>query len=451
MGLRRTLGTRDITLFAIACIIGTRWIATAAHAGPGAILLWIVGALCFSIPLAISVAALTVRHPEAGGMYVWTRHDFGPWHGFRWFWLYWMSIVLWFPGAAMFYVGTAFGVAGPAGLRLADDRTWLVTVSLAAIWIALGANILGVKSGQRIADAGAASAWLLVAVFVVAAVIFRRHNASATTFHLIPDLTWDTVSFWSTIAFAMSGMELVGLMGAEVRDPARSIPRAAWISSLVTTLFYAGATAAVLVLLRPDQVSELQGISQAGNAVATVLHSTWLTPVISLIVFASAVGQFGGLGSSVSRMPYAAGVDGLLPRAFGKTHPRWNTPYVSMLMLGALASALLIFMQLGDTARAAYDTIVSLMVIVGFLPFSYIFGSAWKAGHPFAATLGGGVTLIAILCAVVPPGGVTHVWIFEGKLALGTAASIVSGWLLYRRGSYRRSAADSSSKVISPG
>jgi amino acid transporter len=451
MGLRRTLGTRDITLFAIACIIGTRWIATAAHAGPGAILLWIIGALCFSIPLAICVAALTVRHPEAGGMYVWTRHDYGPWHGFLCFWLYWMGIVLWFPGAAMFYVGAAFGVAGPAGARLADDRTWLVTVSLLAIWIALGANILGVKSGQRIADAGAASSWLLVIILAVAAVLFRRDHASATTFHLMPDLNWDTISFWAAIAFAMSGMEIVGLMGAEVRDPARSIPRAAWISSLVTTLFYAGATAAVLVLLRPDQVSELQGISQAGNAVASVLHWQWVTPVISLIVFASAVGQFGGLGSSVSRMPFAAGVDGLLPPAFGKTHSRWNTPHVSMLILGGLASALLIVMQIGDTTRAAYDTIVSLMVIVGFLPFAYIFGSAWKAGHPFAAALGGGVTLLAILCAIVPPGGVTHAWVFEGKLALGTAASIVSGWLIYRRATDRRTAAESSSKVISPG
>src|SRR5580704_9739013 len=123
--LRRTLGTRDITLFAIACIIGTRWIPTAAHAGPGAIFLWVVGAICFSVPLAIAVAALTVRHPHAGGMYVWTRCDFGPWHGFLCFWLYWMSIVLWFPGAAMFYVGTASGVWGIAGSQIADSRLWL--------------------------------------------------------------------------------------------------------------------------------------------------------------------------------------------------------------------------------------------------------------------------------------------------------------------------------------
>ncbi len=154
--LKRTLGTRDITLFAIACIIGTRWIPAAAHAGPGAILLWILGALGLSVPLAIAVAALTVRHPTAGGMYIWTKHDFGPLHGFLCFWLYWMGIVIWFPGAAMFYVSAM-------SLPALHDRTWLVVVALAAIWVALGANMRGVKTGQRTADLGAASSWTIAA------------------------------------------------------------------------------------------------------------------------------------------------------------------------------------------------------------------------------------------------------------------------------------------------
>lgn len=412
--LRRTLGTRDITLFAIACIIGTRWIPAAAHAGPGAILLWMLGALGLSVPLAIAVAALTVRHPEAGGMYVWAKHDFGPLHGFLCFWLYWLGIVVWFPGAAMFYVGAAVG---------STSRTTLLAASLVAIWAGLGANIRGVKTGQRTADLGAAASWTLAAILVIAAF---RHHPSATQFHLIPDFNWDTVSFWSAIAFAMSGMELVGLMGAEVSDPRHSIPQAAWISSLVTTLFYAGSTAAMLVLLRPDQINELNGLNRAGEAAGVPV-------LVSVLVLASAVGQFGGLGTSVSRMPFAAGVDGLLPKAFGHTHPKWQTPHISILTLGLLASALLVLLQIGDTMRAAYDTIVSLMVVVGFIPFIYIFGCAWNAGHRVAAIVGCAVTLLAILCGLVPPSGVTHVWIFEAKILAGTVAAIVSGWIIYRR------------------
>ena len=82
----------------------------------------------------------------------------------------------------------------------------------------------------------------------------------------------------------------------------------------------------------------------------------------------------------MSRLPFAAGADRLLPAAFARLHPRWHTPHVSILTLGVVASFLLIAVQLGDTLRAAYDVLVSLMIITGFIPYLYIFGSSWKAG-----------------------------------------------------------------------
>ena len=100
--LRRELGARDLTLFAIVTIVGVRWVASAAHAGPGSLLLWFLAALFFMIPLAVAVATLTARDPGAGGMYLWARRDFGPWHGFLCFWIYWMAIAIWFPSAAMY-------------------------------------------------------------------------------------------------------------------------------------------------------------------------------------------------------------------------------------------------------------------------------------------------------------------------------------------------------------
>jgi amino acid transporter len=301
------------------------------------------------------------------------------------------------------------------------------------IWIALGANIFGVETGQRIANMGAISSWMLAFVLCAAAVVFRSRHEPATPFHLLPDLNWQTVSFLPTVAFAMSGLEMVGLMGGEIRNPRRSLPRAAWISSVFATLYYAGATAAILVMLRPDQVGELQGLAQAGNAVAMALGLKWLPAAIALLVSFSAIGQFGAQGSSTARLPFAAGVHGLMPKAFGRIHPRWNTPHISILVFAALSSVLLIAMQFGDTARAAYDTIVSLMVIVGFIPYVYLFGSSWKTGNRWSAASGMGVTLLAIVCSVVPPEGVVNVLIFESKLAVGTVGFIASAWLVYRR------------------
>jgi glutamate:GABA antiporter len=83
--------------------------------------------------------------------------------------------------------------------------------------------------------------------------------------------------------------------------------------------------------------------------------------------------------------------------------------------------------------RVAYHEMVSLMVIAGFLPYLYIFGSAWKAGKRLTAAFGGAMTVLALLCSVVPPAEITRVWLFEGKLAAGTLAVVVSAWLVYRR------------------
>ncbi len=433
MELKRELGLRDISLFAISCIVGTRWIAAAAHAGPGAVSLWLLGAVFFLVPLAIAVATLSARYPGAGGLYLWTRGDYGPWHAFLAFWVYWMGIAFWFPSAALFYMSAGFYTLGPRYQMLAGNRLYLLAAALAAIWIALGTNLVGVHIGKWTENVGAAATWLLGGAFIALAVVAWRRGGPATPMHVVPHWDWETVSFWSTIAYAMSGMELAGFMSGEIRDPLRTLPRAGWISAAFATVFYAGSTMALLVLLRPEKISELNGLAEAGEAGGRLLGLAWLSPVIALLVLASAVGQIGGLGTAVSRLPFAAGVDRLLPKAFGYVHPRWGTPYVSILALGGVATFLLVAIQLGDTLRAAYDELVSLMVIVGFLPFGYIFGGAWKAGKRLSALSGGGITALAIACAVVPTASITNVWLFEGKLALGTGAVIASAMLVYRR------------------
>jgi amino acid transporter len=333
----------------------------------------------------------------------------------------------------MFYMSIAATALGPAYAHLAESRVWLVGASIAGIWFALGTNLIGVKIGKWTENLGAVAAWLLGGLLIAVAALIWKRRGAATPFRFLPDLKWDTVSFWATIAYAMSGLEMVGLMGGEIRHPKRDLPRAAWIASVFTVAFYAGTTLALLVVLRPDGISELNGVAQVGAAAGRELGAVWLSPAIAMLVLATAIGQFGGLGASVSRMPFAAGADHLLPAAFARIHPRWGTPYVSILALGAFASVLLLATQFGDTMQATYQTLVSLMVIAGFLPYLYIFGSAWKAGHRLSAISGWGMTSLAILCSVVPTGEVHRVWLFEGKLAAGTFAVIASAWFVYHR------------------
>jgi amino acid transporter len=415
-------------------MIGSRWIPAAAHAGPGSVTLWLAAAVLFAVPLASAVGTLSVKYAGyAGGLYAWTREDFGPWNGFLCFWVYWIGIAFLLPTAALFYMSAGFYALGPKYVHLADNRFWLLAAALAAIWIALGTNMRGVDIGKWTENIGAVTCWLLGAVLVLLAVLVGAKRGSATAIHVLPTWNWNTVNFWSNIAYGLSGVEMAAMMAAEIRDPARTLPRAGWIASGFATVFYSIATVAMLVLLRPERISELNGLAEAGETASRALGAAWISPLIGVLVVASAVGQFGGTGTTVSRLPFAAGVDNLLPRAFGRVHPRWGTPHVSILTFGAVASFLLLIFQLGDTLRAAYQEMVSLMVITGFLPYLYIFASAWKAGKRISAISGVAITLLAIMCSVVPTEAIANVWVFEGKLAAGTLAVVASAWLVYRR------------------
>jgi amino acid transporter len=432
--LKPKLGLRDVTLLTIACVMGSRWIPAAAHAGPGAVTLWLLAAVLFAVPLAAATGTLAVKYPgAAGGLYAWTRKDFGPWHGFLCFWVYWIGIAFLLPTAALFYMEAGFSALGPKYASLADNRYWLLAAALAAIWIALGTNLRGVDVGKWTENIGAATCVVLGIALVVLAVLVGAKRGSATPIHVLPKWNWGTVNFWSNIAYGLSGVEMAAMMAAEIRDPAHTLPRSGWIASGFATVFYIVTTMAMLVLLRPERISELNGFAEVGQSAGAALGAPWISPLLALLVVISAVGQFGGTGTTVSRLPFAAGVDNLLPRAFGRLHPRWGTPHVSILTFGAVASFLLLIFQLGDSLRAAYQEMISLMVITGFLPYIYIFGSAWKAGKRLSAISGTAITLLAILCSVVPTEAISSVWIFEGKIAAGTLAVIASAWLIYHR------------------
>lgn len=431
--LRRELGRFDLTLFAIACIVGPRWIAVAAAAGPGSVAIWIAAAIAFAAPLGVAVAALMAKYPQAGGIYVWARQDFGPWHGFLCFWIYWVSIALTLPGSAMFAMSVGAYTFGPAYAHLADDRLFVIAASLASIWIALATNLIGMRVGKWTENIGGITAWLLGLLLLAAAAVAYTRQGSATELHLAPSWNWDTLSFLGSLAFGLSGIEVLGMMGGEIRNPRRTVVPAAWTATLFTTAFYVASTIALLILLRPADVSELHGLADGASAAASLLGAPWITPLLAALVILNSVGGWGGLGAAVSRLPYAAGVDHLLPAAFARLHPRWATPYVSILVFGAVASLLLIAIQLGDTLAAAYETLLSLMVLAGFLPYFYLFASAWKCGHRIAAASGTLMTALTVISSAVPTSNVTSVWLFEAKLLAGSAAMIGAGWLVYRR------------------
>jgi amino acid transporter len=421
--LRCALTFRDLFLFYIVTGFSLRWIATAAAAGPSALVIWVIAALGLFVPLVFTVLELSSRYPEEGGIYVWSKRAFGPFAAFITGWTYWGSNLPYLPGLLYFAAANALFIGGPSWQSLASNSTYFIVVSTVGLAIAVVMNVVGLNVGKWLNNVGAIAAWIPAMVLIVLGAISWRLHGSATAITpatLMPSTSLKDVIFWSTIAFAFGGVESGSTMGEEIHDCARTVPRAVLSAGIVITLLYMAGTAAVLVAIPRSQVSGLQGIMQAVQVVVSRVGAAWLGPILAAFVTLNALGGVGGWFAATARLPFVAGIDRFLPPAFGRLHPKWRTPYVALLVQAAIALLFVFLGQAGTSVRGAYDALVSMGIIAYFIPFLFMFAAMIKlqrepAGPDVirvpggsgvavtAAALGFVTTAVSIVLACIPP------------------------------------------------
>ena len=455
--LRKTMGFWDVLLFNIATVLGPRWIAAAGHNGTSSISLWALAAIFFFVPGALVINELSSRFPEEGGLYVWSKEAFGPFHGFVAGWTYWIYTVFYFPGLLLASASMAAYIMGGRGAALAQDRTFLLTVSLALLVVAVVLNIIGLNVGKWLQNAGGIGTYVpLLMLAGIAAIVCWRHGSVTrfTVANMMPAWNWDTVNFWSQIAFAFTGLELVCAMSEEVRDPRRTLPRAVFGAGALIALMYIAGTFAVLSLVPAADLDPQSGVFHAITVGSVALRIGLLGMLAAILV---TVGNAGGVGSTVAgiaRVPFVVGIDRYLPAAFGNIHPRWKTPYISILVQAVVSGAILLASQINETTRGAYQILIDAAIILYFIPFLYMFAAVIKLAHRkdrrenshavlvpggiagvwICGSLGFIVVLIGILVSLVPPGDSANKLGFELKLVAGTVGSVLLGLALYWRG-----------------
>lgn len=413
-----------MVLFYVVAIVGLRWLSTAAAAGPSALVIWLIAAVSLFLPLAFATIELAARHPEEGGIYVWVRHAFGDFAGFMAAWLYWVSNLVYLPGALYFLAGNALFIGGSKWQALSDSPAFYVAVSVIGVAIGIGLNTVGLSVGKRLHNLGGQATWLTVGILCVMGFIALLHFGSATDFGhraLRPSTRLTDIYFWTTIAFAFSGFEAASLMGEEIHDARRNVPRAVAIAGLIIAAIYLLGTASILVALPSSEVGEIQGLLQAIERASLRAGMPWLAPVTAALLTVAALGATSAWLAATARLIFVTGVDRYLPPQFGRIHPRWGTPVAALVVQGVGAVVFAILGQLGASVKSAYDFLVSMGVITYFIPYLLMFAALLKAqgqapppgarrgpgGAPMAiamSLLGMATLAISIVLAVFPPG-----------------------------------------------
>jgi amino acid transporter len=184
---------------------------------------------------------------------------------------------------------------------------------------------------------------------------------------------------------------------------------------------------------------------------------SWTLPVAALLISLSNVSAAGAYLAAVARLPFVAGIDRYLPRAFGLLHPRWKTPWVALLVQFVIGAVFIFLGQAGTSVKGAYDVMASMTVITYFIPYLYLFAAMIKlqrepagtevirvpGGKPtavLAAVVGLLMTMLTIVLSTVPQPDEANKPLAVVKVVGGSAVLFAIGAWLYWAGKRRATA-----------
>ncbi len=348
----------------------------AARLGTVAPLAFVAGAIAI-IPIALCFAAVGSRAADTGGPYTYLSATYGPFAGFLTGALMWICNVTSSAGVAAALAGQIahafpwFTQPWPRGLLIALAYTGLFAL-----------NAFGVKLGARMIVLLAALK--LTPLFVLATLGLLFVDWQQVSFSTATIPSWSALgSALVLVVFAYAGMETALVPSGEVRDPARHVPRATLSAILVVVLLYIG-----IQVVCQGTLGVALGASAA--PIADAAGTIW-APGRALLLITACVSMLGfmmGNLFSSSRLLFALGRDGFLPRAFGQVDARHRVPMLGLFAHGGIAIVLAV--------AGSFETLALISGGAICLVFAAVAIAAWRAqridlrGHGEPLTLPGG-------------------------------------------------------------
>jgi len=431
--LKRVLGRWDLVLLFVVAVFNLNVVPSIAANGGVTVWLWIISLLLFFWPQGIAVIELAQRYPGEGGVYLWAKEVFGDFHGFLSGWCYWTNNMLYVPTVMLYFVGVSVFALGPGHAGLADNKLFAMLASVALLAFLTVLNIVGLGVGKWLNNVGAIGTFVAASVLIgLGITVWSKFGTTVTAadFRVPADPRFVLNSF-GVICFGLVGLELASIMGDEIREPRKTLPGAVAWGGIISGALYIGATLTLLIAVGKNDISVLQGIVQAVSHMAKEVGVGWIITPFALMLSLSIAGIGSAWMGGSARIPFVAGLDSYMPSWLGKVHPRYATPHAA-LIVQAIVSLVLIVINFyaSGGVQEAFQTMLSLAVVLQLVPFLYVFAALLKfavtgdrangrygrATLVFAGLSGFVTTALGIALAFFPAKQITSVWKYEAKM-----------------------------------
>ena len=429
-GLVRALGTWALAAGIVNVTIGGGIFrlpgSMAAMLGAAAPLAYLVCAVAMGL-IVLCIAEAGSRVSLTGGPYAYVELAFGPFVGFL------SGVLLWLLGTfAVAAVSTVFAVS--VGRLVPALGTPAASAALLAVAFAVVAtvNIRGVRQGTRLNNV-ATVAKLLPLFLLLAAGLFavRTEHLQVVETPGLQEILRASI----ILIFAFAGIESALVPSGEVRDPARTVPRAVFIAMSGITLLYIALQLVVQGVLGARLGSD-EVVAAPLAAAAGVALGGWGSTLLLVGAVISTFGYLSGMTLAVPRALFALGRDGFLPRAVAAVHPRYHTPWIAIIVQSVVVWLL-----------AAFNAFEALAVLANLATLLLYLGcclAAWElrrrnvrieGATPFRVPAAG---VIPLLGCLVIAGLLTSItrreWaVMLGVLALASVAYFATAGVRARR------------------
>jgi glutamate:GABA antiporter len=379
--LRRSVGRLDTAFLMLAAIIVLDTLGAVSSYGAQAFTWLIVMIVFFLVPYGLLTAELGSAFPEEGGPYVWVKLAFGRAAAGVVSVMYWVDNPIWLAGTLAITAIATFGT-----FFVALSLAWQYVFGLIFIWAGIATVVMALKFGKWVATGGAVLRVVLMAFFTLTVIFYAIghgvHGFGGGAFKP----TWAVFALAAPILiFDLEGFELPSGASEELKNPRRDVPAAILRSGIGTVLFYGVPILAILLVLRPSQLSSVSGFLDALQAVFVVYggHATAsgavLTGAGKILADICAVGVILGLLSSGAvwligsdRVQAVAGFDGAAPRWMGYFSRRLGTPIAVNLLSGLVSSGVLILALTLTSGNAAKYFSATLGLVISMVTFTYV-------------------------------------------------------------------------------
>ena len=391
-GLARRLGTTDAVVIGLGSMIGAGVFAAfapaAAAAGAGLLVgLGIAAAVAYCN--ATASAQLAAQYPTSGGTYVYGREQLGHWWGFLAGW--------------GFVIGKSASCAAMAltFAAYAAPTAWQRPVAVAAVVGLAAVNYRGVTRTARLTRVIVPVVLSALAVVVAASVAGGKADPARLTAWTPREADWyGILQSAGLLFFAFAGYARIATMGEEVRDPARTIPRAIQVALAITVAVYATIAVAILAVLGPD------GVAATPTPLAAAVDTGtwhWATPVARIGGAAAALGALLALVAGVGRTSLAMARSGDLPGWLAGVHPRYQVPHHAEVALAAVVVVLVLTVDLRGAIGFSSFGVLLYYLVTNVSAFTQ---TAAQRRFPRALQVLGAVGCVTLV-ATLPPRSVT--------------------------------------------